>query len=139
VPNRPLTLVALIQNSGRSVGFIDDLNITLNFESRNEHLPPQPSYLKGGVAAPQEVPPSGGSAVHQVFNGLNGAPQLSLTQVQVDSVNDGTTQVHIFGFISYTDEFSLLGSRKTGFCYLYDIRLAGDFSSCTESAYSYAR
>jgi hypothetical protein len=138
-PNKPVTLVATVLNSGRSVGFIDDLTININFKLQNERLPAEPSYLKGGGVAPQQVPPGQGSTVHEVFNGFNNAPQLLLTEGQIEGIKNGTTQLHIYGLISYTDEFSLFGSRKIGFCYLYDIRLGGELSSCTEPAYIYVR
>ena len=35
-------------------------------------------------------------------------------------INDGIASLDMFGYIDYTDDFSILGKRRVGFCEVYD-------------------
>jgi hypothetical protein len=138
-PNKALILRSAIKNGGRSTGFITDFNINLKFIALKDSLPPEPSYKKGGGAAPAAVPPGEAGIVSEDFEGPNGAPHLVLTPADAESITSRAIKLYIVGFITYTDDFSVFGDRITGFCYQFDGASPNNLKTCTERAYTYAR
>jgi hypothetical protein len=59
----------------------------------------------------------------------------------VDAIKTGKIAYYIYGFIRYDDDFSLFGSRQTGYCFVYnpDGNNNSRFNVCRERSYTYAR
>lgn len=99
-----------ISNIGRSQGFITEGKINVWV---GKDLPDRPpfdnvSFNIRGFAPPQ-------TKRFMRFGPLNKA----LNWAEVQDVERGVQRLFIFGYANYTDDFSILGSRKVGFCGVY--------------------
>jgi hypothetical protein len=128
-----------VQNSGHSGASIIDVNLTYFFSK--DPLPEEPAYIEGAqnaVVGPiaqnmvlkAVVPLHDKFGVQQIFN-----------QTNIDTINDGTYKLYVFGWIKYTDDFSLWGPKTTGFCGVYAPGQTTDntFFNCGRMAYVYTR
>jgi hypothetical protein len=135
-----VTILVDVKNSGRSTGFVTDFNITTTITPSATKLPKIPDYQQGPGIAVGPIVAAGTKKVIANPRGLNNAPTLILPQDVAASIKSKTLLVYIFGYISYTDEFTLFGPRKSGFCYLYipDRGNESIFDDCPYAEYTYA-
>ena len=50
----------------------------------------------------------------------------------------GDKVLHVYGYVSYSDYYSLFGSRTTGYCFVYMPKASPNFQLCRERSYTYA-
>jgi hypothetical protein len=140
-PNVPVVLNLEIKNSGKSTGFVKELNITTWFYEKSRSLPDEPKYLKGRDISPGPIVAGTAYKVRFEIGGLNSAPQLILTDADVGRIKDGRLRLFLVGFISYVDDFTIYGERRLGFCAVYnpDGDSSTRFDSCPNKGYTYVR
>jgi hypothetical protein len=138
--NQPLEFLFDIKNGGRSTAFIEYVNATTQL--RSDELPDVPQYGYGGHSSVRG-PVVAASSYFGTFSPKNadGTPFVP-TDSQISAIRIGTQKLYIFGYIQYRDEFSFLGYKETGYCYLFNPR--GDparsmFSECGKDRYIYAK
>ena len=140
-PNKELSLMVEIGNSGRSSAFIDGFNITAMILPKDAGLPVLPNYLPGGIISVGPVLAAGKSIVRVDIHGIKGEQHLVLNDADVRAINDRTYKFYIFGYVSYLDDFSVIGHRVNGFCALYNPEgdASTSFDNCNDRAYTYSR
>ena len=112
-----------MKNSGKSAAFIEDLIINSRFEKATAHLPETPAYVPGNPITPGPVLSNGVITVRAMPDGMHGEPQMLFNETDIVAIKSGTFTFYIFGYISFTDEFTLLKAKRTGFCALYNPEL----------------
>jgi hypothetical protein len=133
----PIAVTVNVHNSGRLSAFITDMNLTYLFLT--DPLPIDPHYVGGGVnAVSGPVPP--GTIFKAIVTLQTHTGDLVPNQ-SVDAVNNGTLRFYIFGWVQYTDAFSWLGPKITGYCGVYvpTAQPDSDFNNCGRPNYIYAR
>jgi len=130
-----------IKNSGKSTGFISALNISGKFVPAREQLPERPEYTKSNEISPGPIVAGGSYKIRNEPQGFKDEPHLVLTDADVSALKRGDFIFYIYGAISYTDEFSIFGERRTGFCARYNPEgdAATSFDNCPDKNYTYAR
>jgi len=136
-PDKQLVLAYAIVNSGRSTAIPHDVNVTLT-----TGLLDRPEYgdnvrfAIGPIAQSTEVP-----GFYFSQDG-RGNPRI-ITADEVAKFMEGRTKFYVYGYVEYEDDFSLIGYRKTGFCYLFVPERSGGgksaFRPCTEKQYTFVR
>ncbi len=53
------------------------------------------------------------NTVNVILLGMNGEPHLVLTQKDIENITRGDVKIYIIGFVSYTDEYSILESTPS--------------------------
>jgi hypothetical protein len=138
IAQKPIVLSIRMKNSGKSTAFIEDLIINSRFEKATAHLPETPAYVPGNPITPGPVLSNGVITVRAMPDGMHGEPQMLFNETDIVAIKSGTFKFYIFGYISFTDEFTLLRAKRTGFCALYNPEIANQFDACPERAYTYA-
>lgn len=126
-----------IINSGKSTAFITAANTTVTFTDTK--LPDIPEYKPGPAVAKGPIVPGAiktGTFVPQ----LNGVPYVVPSDLAI-KINASDRKMYIFGYLSYSEEYSLIAHKKTGFCYVFDPKgdvSAGMFNDCDTDNYVYS-
>jgi hypothetical protein len=83
-------------------------------------LPDNPSYSVEAYLERGPVPAGGKRyfVIDQLQNRF-GFPN-TLTGFQVEDIEGGSLKFFVFGYIKYTDDFSIFGSRAVGYCGVYN-------------------
>jgi hypothetical protein len=130
----PFVIPLIVKNGGKSVAVVTDFNITLG-----KSLAENPEYVSSvGLAAKPVMP---GTDESLVYRAKPGNWLWTLSKDELTEIEGGRQYFYIFGFIKYEDGFSLLSSRKTGFCFVYNPRPTipnGRFETCANQKYTYA-
>ena len=122
----PLFIALDLKNSGRSVAIGD-----LQFYSRAKSLPPIPEYRDPLIINYTPVV-AGGSSTASIS-----APVMDAASIA--DIRSGKLPFFIYGIIKFSDDYSFFGPRQVGFCLRYYAIGASLFSTCSESAYTYAK
>ena len=133
VTEKPLELVIRIKNSGKSTAFVEDLMINSRFEKRGNSLPSKPTYLPSNAITPGPILSNGIITVRSTVN------ELILKEADIAAIKAHDYKFYIYGYISFTDDFTLLWAKRTGFCALYNPDITNQFDACPEREYTYAR
>ena len=146
VPDQPMAFILTFRNSGKSTAFVDDIVLTDFIATAKDDLPETPVYRK----LPQHSQPSypgpviaGGSSSFTIFllNEMTGKP-MTIDAWDIGFIKSGERTLYVFGYVPYTDEFSIYGFREMGFCYFFN-RISDPtisrFTTCKQRAYTYAR
>lgn len=114
VPNKQMVLMFLIKNTGRSPAELRNVAVTTK-EKLIYPLKYDKMFEIG--ASPVAV----GASEPYIYKGLNekGDPFL-MSEATISGVNSGNIKLYVFGFADYVDDFSVFGSRRSYFCYLYN-------------------
>jgi hypothetical protein len=124
----PVEISIVIKNGGKS-GAQGTLYISKVFF---KPLPDSPDYRN---MEPTGLPP--------IVESGNARKTISIplpTNVFMTDITSGNTPMNIYGYITYTDDFSWFGNRVTGFCATYNPRgnQSSMFNTCKENKYFYA-
>lgn len=131
--NKKLGFVLRVENGGRSPAFITAVSGRPYIGNR---LPETPVYLapngKNGTGA---IAPGGARTVSftETTKGTEG--QL-IDDYNFGIINSGASRLYVFGFVEYTDDFSIWGRRYVGFCQVYDPKNSlglGNFEDCHDA------
>jgi hypothetical protein len=136
VAGKPLTLHMELKNSGHSTATISIANVTYHFGP----LPTFPVYnLRGTTSLPPITPGAIINSFHNFF--FPRKKPFILPPAAFAAINDGKIPFYAFGFIAFTDDFSVFGRRRVGFCFVYNPKgsmTAGWFNNCAEKNYTYS-
>src|SRR5262249_34841030 len=112
-----LVLILDIRNGGRSSAFIDDLNVTSAVLNANTPMPASPNYLSGHFSATGPIAPGQTRTSIQAVKDSD-APVI-LSNQQAESIQNGSVRFYVYGYIKFSDEFTVLGPKNVGFCSVY--------------------
>ncbi len=118
-----------IKNSGRSTASIDDGAINIRFGP----LPKQVSYMPAPLIAFGPITPDNPNTGPAEFT----LPH-AINRADADAIKAGTLQFSIFGFIKYSDDFTLFRDKTMGFCFYYTPKPTGSapYNTCVERGYT---
>jgi hypothetical protein len=113
VANQPLSLLFQAKNSGKSAAEIRNISVTtaigINYPLKYDRL------LEVAVS-----PIEAGATSQQIYVGKNpDGSNFLMNPFTVNDVTTGKSKFYVFGFADYEDDFSIIGSRRSYFCYLY--------------------
>lgn len=125
VPNKQTTMAYHIENSGKSTAKIDNVSINV----KGELVYPL-EYAPIVELAPTQIPAGGNE--EYIYQGLNAdnSPHI-MTQATVDAINRSDIKYYVYGFVDYEDDFWIIGSKRSYFCF----RFAPERSSLAVSAF----
>jgi hypothetical protein len=148
IPDAPLRYALVFKNSGKATAFIDEVVTVTPISPPRYSIPREPAYLMlpdqmtGPRVGALGAIVAGGTFnyVREVFV-IDGSQPLVLHDWEVGLLKTGQSMLRIYGYLSYSDDFTFLRNRVTGFCFYYDYRFKQKptFDTCTEPAYTYAR
>jgi hypothetical protein len=136
VPDAPIRFAVAFHNSGRATAFINDANLT--YTITNEAMPQTPQYQPGAGAFKGPVI-AGGSVRATTDTQASGR---NISAAFINGIQNGSHKLFVFGYVRFSDDFSLFESRVIGFCQLYNPRAASTidaFEGCGLDNYVYAR
>jgi hypothetical protein len=111
-PLRPFSIRLSITNTGRSQAFIVEAKpkawVSLS-------LPEKPDLTDVKFSAVGAPVPAGGTRFI-----VNGPLSPTLTGFQIEDIGRGVLRLYIFGYVKFTDDFSVFGARTLGFCGIYN-------------------
>lgn len=135
----PVSAVATLENSGRSITEIMGYNISWKFLDNSLDLPDIPQYYTGngtpitGSFVPDEE-------IKTIWTSRDS--QNFATDKLISDIKLGKVRVFVYGYMTYKDSFSLLfGRRVTRFCAVYDATInvvASHFGRCGKRDYEYS-
>jgi hypothetical protein len=135
--NQPLVFGLIMRNGGKSTADIVDGNVTLNFGPNK--LPEKPRYIPGNVTIEGQI--ISGTDFHSTFR-----PHVVFSEEQIAAFQAGRENLYVYGFVSYTDDFSILGPKVVGFCARFNpvnmtdrTASLGTLDTCGIRNYSYRR
>jgi hypothetical protein len=111
-PARPFSIRLSITNTGHSQAFIVETKTKI-WVSLN--LPEKPDLTDVKFAAAGGPVPAGATRFL-----VNGPLSPTLTGFQIEDIGRGLLRLYIFGYIKFTDDFSVFGPQTLGFCGIYD-------------------
>jgi hypothetical protein len=135
VADTPMTLQVNVTNAGRTQAFITAEKIAIHLGG----LPREPEYPIADLYRAKGPVPAG--STRHIFMG----PTIRLlTSSEISEINGGHTQLYVYGFAKFTDDFSILGSREVGFCVVYNpddpTKSPGPrLDDCDNSTYVYSK
>jgi hypothetical protein len=140
---QPLVFSAIIRNGGTNGAVVIGTDFVLkNIPKPASDLPATPDYVP--VSAGNDLfrgPVIAGSDRAAIFRPeLNGKPMV-LTTGDYDYLRAGGAKLYVYGYVDYKDEFSLFGSKRSGFCWVYNPKnppTLSPFDSCGTEKYVYA-
>lgn len=126
-----------LRNSGRSTAVIKDMSINVRTQPKYG-LEGLPSYNKSAFASP---PIFAGGAAYHIFEPTVDGKQIALTEVDAEAIREQKVALYIYGLVEYVDDYTMVGVRTTGFCFVYNPRDRGpgNFDTCGEADYSFTR
>jgi hypothetical protein len=141
VPEIPITAQAKIKNAGRSTAFVIDANVTTTITL--DPLPKNPSYERDNSAAIEVAGPltAGQEQIVTLRPRLPDGTRAALDARLAQAIESGSEKMYFFGYVEYTDDFSLIGARTTGFCVRYVPKTkdrTAEFDLCGNRNYAYA-
>jgi hypothetical protein len=132
-----LSFTINVQNTGRSSATIVDADTTVMLVKTE--LPEEPSYAGLNGSRLPSIVPTGLS-----FSGTTpvikpDGSEITLSQDDVDKLNSGDLKFYVYGWMSYSDDFTVFGPVKHGFCGVFvpNRPAANDFVSCGRPKYTY--
>jgi hypothetical protein len=133
--DKPISASLTFINAGRSQAFITKGKATLSFFYKVPDQPPLkdiPFNLAGAI-------PAQGTRYWPV-----GPSKEPLNWAQVDEIETGRMKIYIYGYASYTDDFTVFGPRTIGFCGVYSpgtqtMAQIPPFDECPNTNYVYYR
>jgi hypothetical protein len=111
-PLRPFSIRLSVINTGRSQAFIAETK-TKAWVSLS--LPERPDLTDVKFSAVGGLVPAGGTRFL-----INGPLSPTLTGFQIEDIGRGLLKLYIFGYVKFTDDFSVFGARTLGFCGIYN-------------------
>ena len=134
--NNPVAFALIIKNGGHSTADIADANVTISIGAYD--LTKTPTYVAGNNSILGQI--VFGADFHATFRPHD--PFRIYSAEQVAGLQNGTIRLFIYGYISYTDDFTIRGPNTVGFCAYYN-RLntepLGPFDTCNNKNYIYRR
>jgi hypothetical protein len=130
-----------IKNSGKSTAFVEDILTNGKFLKATEKLPPKPEYVPDPDVRGGHILAGGFADVRTEPRGLHGEAHLILSEADIAAIRDGSYKFYLFGYVSFGDDFSILGNRKNGYCAVFNPSAgspATQFDRCSEGAYTYS-
>jgi hypothetical protein len=114
--NRSLTLLFNAKNSGKSAAEIRNISVTTIATSTGLTYPLKYDKLLEIATNPIEA----GATSSQIYVGKNIDGSLFVMHpITVADIAAGRAKLFVYGFADYEDDFSIFGSHRTHFCYLY--------------------
>ena len=126
----PILLSLDMRNSGRSVAQVSRMVVAVTHQ-----LPPTPNYEKGLDRTEVAFPPvpGNGQTTQQLYFKEWAAQTFR-------EVQNGSRAFYLFGNVIYSDDYWLLGTRSSRFCFVYVANKSdpskGNFRNCTEPQYT---
>lgn len=139
----PLHILADLKNSGKTTAFLTDARMLIHWQRPGSVLEHGlTKFLKKSTAS---GPLLAGDVTEMVFNPTtdSGKP-IVFDQAAIDTITNGGVLIFIIGYVSYKDEFPIIGrTSTTGYCYVYnphppDSRVS-PFARCGNAEYEYAK
>lgn len=137
LPGRPLGFTLDIYNGGRSEAFINDSNATVSFDISLAEIP---NYQFGRSAFKGPVPPA--TFKRATFVPKKDGQRLRIEKSMVDKIVAGEMKLWVFGWVEYSDGFTIWKDKRTGFCVFYSPQndpSFGMFDDCGLPNYIYTR
>jgi hypothetical protein len=139
VAYKPIVPRGTIRNSGKSTAYIEKANVTVKITTAGlSDLPPEPEYEGVGMPPPGNIPPGGRAFFTSDMLNARGEP-LVTNEYSISLFGTGDKVLHVYGYVSYSDYYSVLGNRMTGYCFVYRRIPQPHFDLCKERAYTYSR
>lgn len=134
-PLRPFSIRLSVTNTGRSQASIVEAK-TKGWVSLS--LPEKPDLADINFRAIGGLVPAGGTRFF-----VNGPLNPALTGFQIEDIGRGVLNLYIFGYIKFTDDFSVFSTRTLGFCGIYNPSVKStdgliSINQCDNPNYSYS-
>jgi hypothetical protein len=126
----PLVIMQ-IRNSGRSTAVLGRLVFNQASGAMASLL--QGREYKEGQSQLSTPPPIPADTTIPVRDHLQ-----MFTQEEIDAIKAGKNRLAFFGYVAYTDEFWLFGSKTTGYCFTYS-STESQWIDCPERDYTYVK
>jgi hypothetical protein len=130
VADTPLTIKIILANDGPAQAFVSEAKV----KGWIGNLADKPNYSDITYAARAFIPAHGTRFLDI------GPVKPALNWAQVDDVTKGRVPLYIFGYLKYTDDFSIFGPKTIGFCAVFDPHnnISGSgFNECENPNYVY--
>jgi hypothetical protein len=110
VADQPIAIDVSIVNNGPVQAFFSEARVAV---LAGTFLPNKPDFSKSKFVVSGVIPPHGtrsfrAGPVDQAFNGG-----------QINDINRGSAHLWVYGYVRFTDDFSLFGPKTVGFCGIY--------------------
>lgn len=103
-------------------------------------LPQEPQYktINDRANLPAQILSGTSVSGTITITGEDGKPMI-LTLDDVRQIMDGTIKLYIYGWTTYTDDFTLFGPVRRGYCGVYNPKgpPGNDFEGCGKPSYIY--
>jgi len=134
--NDPIQFTVRIQNGGKSTAIIKALLTHIYWGE----LPEIPQYKTTEKPLRSGPVIAGGFTTFRLGGKFN-EPKVIFSQEQAANINGGTLKLYVYGTISYSDDYWVLGDRRTGFCVQYNPARKGEttFNGCQSEKYVFVR
>ena len=110
VADQPIAIDVSIINNGRAQAFFSEARVAV---WAGTYLPDKPNYSTAKFVASGVIPPQSRRYVRF------GPVDQALNWVQIDDIDRGAAHLWVYGFVKFTDDFSLFGSKTVAFCGVY--------------------
>jgi len=137
VSDQPMFVDVTLINSGRAQAFFSEARVGM---WGGKSLPNKPDFSHSKFAVSGFIPP-GNRRYFTV-----GPIEPAFNWAQIDDINRGNNFfLYIYGFVKFTDDFSVFGPKIVGFCGQYEPSQIGKapgatpISDCQNANYEYSR
>jgi len=131
--NKKFDIVLTVQNGGRSPAFITAVSARPYI---GNSLPDVPVYARPNGRNGTGAMPAGGARSVSIWEPAKGNAGVWIDDYNYELINSGAAFLYVFGFLTYKDDFSIVGQRTVGFCQVYDpknTRGLGTFADCPDA------
>jgi hypothetical protein len=110
VSDQPIAIDVTIINNGRAQAFFSEARVAV---WAGTSLPNKPDFSKATFVVSGVIPPQGRR--HVRF----GPVEEAFNWAQIKEIDNGTAKLWVYGYVTFTDDFSLFGAKSVGFCGIY--------------------
>ena len=133
VGSRNVQVLFGVKNGGKNIAFV-------SYETVSAKVGPLQANPEYGNEPQRPIPPIPPDVVANSSDNI--LLSAALSQGEIDAMKDESRRLSIFGYITYSDTFWILGNRTNGFCYTYMPVSSGgrtELVTCPERQYTYAK